>query len=146
MLWFYFKKYILSTLNYSGLYRDYKNRIYIKEQYETHKDTSFFKSNDIFINWYNHMCILVSLSKEDIELTEGEDLLEDGVFYDKLNVINTYITNRMLLGDLLVPYVKRIPNTYSYKLIYKQYCEVFSIWFVLRNIIFYTSLIYLICL
>lgn len=137
----FFIDYILSTFNYKGVIRDYRNYKFIKEQIKENENHRIFKKYDIFINWWNHLCILISLNKDEIEMTEGQPILEDGIFYDKLNELNNFITNVMLLGDLLVPYVKKILGTYSYKLVYKPYFNVYSIWWVLRNIIFYSGLL-----
>ena len=143
----FFKIIFIDTFRYFTAYRDYQNYKFIKEQIILHKDSTFFKKYDIFVNWWNELCILISLSREEIEISENKEVLEDGIFYDKLNEINGYVTNRMLLGDVLVPHVKRIPDSYSYVLKYKPYFNVLSKWWFIRNTLYICllSLILYIC-
>jgi len=131
----------MNIFKYKTALQDIKNKQFIIEQIEAHKDTAFFKNNEIFINKYKQLCILISLNNDEQELTNGSTVIEDSIFYDKLNKINNYITNRMLLGDLLYPVVKKIPNSYSYAVKYKHFYNVYSKWWVFKNIIFYLSIL-----
>lgn len=95
----------------------------------------------MFLNWWNHICVLVNLTKDEIEQTNGNSEIEDFFFYNRMTEINTYLTDRLLIGDIMIPYVKKVENTYSYKLVYKPFLSVLSKWWVVRNIIFYSSVI-----
>jgi len=109
---------------------DIENYQFTKEQIEKHQNDLEFKRYDIFVNWWKELCIIISLTKDEIEIvqnTKTNDDLEDAFFYQHLNKINNYITNKMLLGDIFIPYVQKIPNSYSYKLKYKILWNFISI-------------------
>lgn len=139
-----FLSYLLSTFNYNKLFLDLRDRKFYHEQLLKNKESVTFKKYNIFINWYKHMCVLISLNEDEQYLSQRNEYMEDSIFYDKLNEINGFITNRMLCGDILIPYTRKIPNSWSYTIVYKPAYRVISFSWILRNISFYALLITLI--
>lgn len=134
-------KWFTNIFRYKNVKRDLHNKTFIKDQIKEHRDKHLFRRYDVFVNRWHHLCMVISLDKDEQEIANGNLSIEDAIFYDKLNVMNSYITNRMLLGDLMVPYIKKIENSYSYKVVYKPAYEVYSIWWIVKNILFYGAVI-----
>jgi len=134
-------KWFTNIFRYKVAKRDLHNKTFIKDQIKEHQDKHMFRRYDVFVNRWNHLCMIISLTPDEREISNGNLSLEDAIFYDKLNVMNSYITNRMLLGDLMIPYIKKIENSYSYKVVYKPVYEVYSVWWIIKNILFYSILL-----
>lgn len=134
-------KWFTNIFRYKVVKRDLHNKTFIKDQIKEHQDKHMFRRYDVFANRWNHLCMIISLTSDEREISNGNLSLEDAIFYDKLNVMNSYITNRMLLGDLMIPYIKKIENSYSYKVVYKPVYEVYSVWWIVKNILFYSILL-----
>jgi len=139
-----FIQYIVDTFRYKAAINDINNLHFIKSQVHEHKNDPTYKKYNMFFNRWKQLCVLFSLSKDEQEFAGNSIDLEDKIFLDHLDIMIKYIVSKLLLGDLFIPYTQKLEGTYSYKIKFKPVLDVYSIHWIIRNIIFYIGIIFLI--